>query len=61
MRNGSKTKINFRNLFLGEKGEYVNKYDYSKLIRGDRVRSHSPPEINQTIDSEIAANKVLCR
>jgi len=34
----------------------MNKYDYSKLIRGDRVRSHSPPKINPAIDSEIAAS-----
>ena len=34
----------------------MNHYNYGELIRGDRVRSHSPPEINQAIDSGIAAN-----
>ncbi|PAV12100.1 hypothetical protein ASJ81_07375 [Methanosarcina spelaei] len=29
--------------------------DYSNLIRGDRVRANTPPEINQAIDIEIAA------
>jgi hypothetical protein len=28
---------------------------YNKLIRGDRVRANTPPEINQAIDTEIAA------
>ena len=30
--------------------------DYSELIRGDRVRANTPPEINQAIDTEIAAS-----
>lgn len=29
--------------------------NYSELIRGDRVRANTPPEINQAIDTEIAA------
>jgi len=29
--------------------------NYSELIRGDRVRTNTPPEINQAIDTEIAA------
>ena len=29
--------------------------NYSNLIRGDRVRANTPPEINQAIDIEIAA------
>lgn len=29
--------------------------NYSELIRGDRVRDNTPPEINQAIDIEIAA------
>ncbi len=30
--------------------------NYSELIRGDRVRANTPPEINQAIDTEIAAS-----
>jgi len=29
--------------------------NYGELIRGDRVRANTPPEINQVIDTEIAA------
>jgi len=29
--------------------------NYSELVRGDRVRANTPPEINQAIDTEIAA------
>lgn len=29
--------------------------DYGELVRGDRVRANTPPEINQAIDIEIAA------
>ncbi|WP_292388541.1 hypothetical protein [Methanosarcina sp. UBA5] len=29
--------------------------DYSELVRGDRVRANTPPEINQAINIEIAA------
>jgi hypothetical protein len=29
--------------------------NYSELIQGDRVRANTPPEINQAIDTEIAA------
>jgi hypothetical protein len=29
--------------------------NYSELVRGDRVRANTPPEVNQTIDTEIAA------
>jgi hypothetical protein len=29
--------------------------NYSEIIRGDRVRANTPPEINQAIDTEIAA------
>lgn len=28
--------------------------NYSELIRGDRVRANTPPEINRAIDTEIA-------
>jgi len=28
---------------------------YSEFVRGDRVRANTPPEINQAIDTEIAA------
>lgn len=28
---------------------------YSELVRGDKVRANTPPEINQAIDIEIAA------
>lgn len=28
---------------------------YSELVRGDRVRANTPPEVNQAIDTEIAA------
>jgi hypothetical protein len=28
---------------------------YSELVKGDRVRANTPPEINQAIDIEIAA------
>jgi hypothetical protein len=30
--------------------------NYSELIWGDRVRANTPPEINQAIDTEIAAS-----
>ena len=29
--------------------------NYSEFVRGDRVRANTPPEINQAIDTEIAA------
>ncbi len=29
--------------------------NYSEIIKGDRVRANTPPEINQAIDTEIAA------
>jgi hypothetical protein len=29
--------------------------DFGELVRGDRVRANTPPEINQAIDREIAA------
>ncbi|HWQ47995.1 MAG TPA: hypothetical protein VN414_03435 [Methanosarcina sp.] len=29
--------------------------NYSELVRGDKVRANTPPEINQAIDIEIAA------
>ncbi len=29
--------------------------DFGELVRGDRVRANTPPEINQAIDMEIAA------
>lgn len=29
--------------------------NYSELIKGDRIRANTPPEINQAIDTEIAA------
>ncbi len=29
--------------------------NFSELVRGDRVRANTPPEINQAIDTEIAA------
>lgn len=29
--------------------------NYSELVKGDRVRANTPPEINQAIDIEIAA------
>lgn len=36
-------------------GNLMEMIDYSELIRGDRVRANTPPEINQAIDTEIAA------
>lgn len=30
--------------------------DYSELVRGDRVRANTPPEINKAMDTEIAAS-----
>jgi hypothetical protein len=29
--------------------------NYNEFLRGDRVRANTPPEINQAIDTEIAA------
>jgi hypothetical protein len=29
--------------------------NYNEFLRGDRVRANTPPEINQVIDTEIAA------
>lgn len=42
------------NLFI-KNGSFIVMKDYAELIRGDKVRANTPPEINQAIDTEIAS------
>jgi hypothetical protein len=40
---------------MSKRGYLIMRNNFSELVRGDRVRANTPPEINQAIDTEIAA------